>query len=381
MNGKIIKINKSINRTIIDFLNQALEKKGFDAIVIPVKVPAGDSFAWLLIQDKSLLENASPLPPIMSVQGAKALSSLTRLGKGNKKIAAVMRPCEIRASIELSKLKQVELENIFFISIDCPGALPLSDYIKEPEKSEEIFEKVIQEGESKSVRPVCQICDNFSLQSSDLHFGILGANNGNIFLIPNSEKGQNIFDKLEISADEEISEWENKVKTLTNKRKEKKTQVHQQLKSQVGGVDNLLETFSKCINCHNCMSVCPICYCRQCYFDSEALKLSPENYLLRAETKGALRFPSDTLFFQLGRMSHMSLSCVSCGTCEDACPMSVPVAQIFSFVADKNQTLFDYVPGKNREEPLPLVAYKEEEFKEIVKPYLEIYQKKEEKSV
>ncbi len=381
MNGKIIKINKSINKTIIDFLNQALEKEAFDAIVIPVKVPAGDSFAWLLIQDKSLLENAFPLPPIMPVQGAKALSALTRLGKGNKKIAAVMRPCEIRASIELSKLKQVELENIFLISIDCPGAIPLSDYLKKPKESEEIFEEAIQKWESEFVRPVCQICDNFSLSSSDLHFAILEANKENIFLIPNSHKGESILNKLNISADENISEWENKIKTITKKRKEKKTQIHQQLKTQILKVDNLLETFSKCINCHNCMSVCPICYCRQCYFDSEAFKLPPENFLLRAETKGSLRFPTDTLLFHLGRMSHMSLSCVSCGTCEDACPMSVPVAQIFSFVADKNQNLFDYVPGKNREEALPLVAYKEEEFKEIVKPYLETYQKKEEKSV
>ena len=123
------------------------------------------------------------------------------------------------------------------------------------------------------------------------------------------------------------------------------------------------------------MSVCPICYCRQCYFDSEAMKLPPENYLLRAETKGALRFPSDTLLFHLGRMSHMSLSCISCGTCEDACPMSIPVAQIFNLVADKNQNLFDYIPGKNIEEPLPLVDYKEDELQEIPKPYLETYQK------
>lgn len=380
MKGKILPINKSIEKTIVDFLNQTLEKEIFDAILIPLKVPAGDSFAWVLIQDKSLLKNAFPLPPIMPVQGAKALSSLTRLGKGNIKIAAVMRPCEIRASIELYKYKQVELENIYLISIDCPGALPFSDYLKEPKKSEEIFEEAIQKWESEFVKPVCQICDNFSIPSSDLHFGILGAKNGNIVLIPNSQKGKSILNKLDISAEESISEWENKIKTLTNDRKEKKAQIHQQLKSQIGGVDNLMDTFSKCINCHNCMSVCPICYCRQCYFDSEALRLPPENYLLRAETKGAFRFPSDTLLFHLGRMSHMSLSCVSCGTCEDVCPMSIPVAQIFSLVADRNQNLFDYVPGKNIEEALPLVAYKEEEFQEMVKPYLETYQKIDEKS-
>ena len=374
--NKIIPINKSIEKTIVNFLNQTLEKEIFDAILVPVKVPAGDSFAWILLQDKSLLKNAFPLPPIMPVQGAKALSSLTRLGKGNKTIAAVMRPCEIRASIELFKFKQVDLENIFLISIDCPGAIPLSDYLKKKNESEEVFKEAIKKWESESLKPVCQICDNFSLTSSDLHFGILGVKEGNILLIPNSPKGESVLRKLDVSTDENVSVWENRVQTLTNDRKEKKERVHKQLKSQIGGVDNLLDTFNKCINCHNCMSVCPICYCRQCYFDSEALKLNPENYFLRSENKGALRFPSDNLLFHLGRMSHMSLSCVSCGLCEDACPMSIPVAQIFSLVADSNQKLFDYGPGNNIEESLPLVAYKEEEFQEMVQPYLETYQKK-----
>ena len=61
----------------------------------------------------------------------------------------------------------------------------------------------------------------------------------------------------------------------------------------------------------------------------------------------------------------MSLSCVSCGACEDACPMSIPVAQIFSMIADETQGLFDYVSGRNLEEPLPLVNYKEGELREV----------------
>ena len=62
---------------------------------------------------------------------------------------------------------------------------------------------------------------------------------------------------------------------------------------------------------------------------------------------------------------HMSLSVVSCGACEDVCPVSIPVAQIFSRVADETQGLFDYVSGRSLEEPIPLVAYKEEELHEM----------------
>ena len=61
----------------------------------------------------------------------------------------------------------------------------------------------------------------------------------------------------------------------------------------------------------------------------------------------------------------MSLYCVSCGACEDACPVDIPVAQVFSMIADETQTLFDYISGRSLDEPLPLVAYKEEELHEV----------------
>ena len=51
-----------------------MEKGLFDAVLIPMKVPAGDSFVYVLIKDKSLIKDADPLPPVMSVQGAKAVS-------------------------------------------------------------------------------------------------------------------------------------------------------------------------------------------------------------------------------------------------------------------------------------------------------------------
>ena len=86
---------------------------------------------------------------------------------------------------------------------------------------------------------------------------------------------------------------------------------------------------------------------------------------MRAEAAGGLRLPPETSLFHVGRMLHMSLSCVSCGACEDACPTSIPVAQVFSLVGDRNQKEFSYVPGRSMDEPLPLRVYQEEEFEEV----------------
>ena len=113
------------------------------------------------------------------------------------------------------------------------------------------------------------------------------------------------------------------------------------------------------------MRVCPVCICRLCYFDSDKVKHPPDDYLDRAKSKGSIRFLPDTTLFHIGRMMHMSVSCVSCGACEDACSMSIPVAQIFSMIADETQGLFDYVSGRNIEEPIPLVTYQEEELHQM----------------
>ncbi|MDH5385016.1 MAG: 4Fe-4S dicluster domain-containing protein [Candidatus Aminicenantes bacterium] len=387
--GKTLPAKEGVNKAITDFLKQSLEKKCFEAILVPVKVLDTESYAWVLLKDESILDQADPLPPVMTVQGGRALSSLTKHGEIKHKVAAVMRPCEIRAAVELFKLKQINLDNITLISMDCPGAMPLSGYMADPEKTKNTFTKIMEKWEENdSLRPVCQICQRFSLPShlppspplssadqndpdssaSDLHIGLLGGDMKQIFLIPASAKGTELLEKLDLSPQDSLKNWESKVKEIIEKKIKKRETFNKKWLAEIKGMSKFIEAFDECLNCHNCMRVCPICYCQQCYFDSQTLKLTPDEYFQRAEKRGALRFPLDTLFFHLGRMSHMVLSCVSCGACEDACPMSIPVAQIFTAVGDQTQKDFNYVPGRNKEESLPLQFYLEDEFCEVEVP-------------
>jgi formate dehydrogenase subunit beta len=366
-----------LKEQVTEFIKQAVAKGCFDAVLIPLRLPGTDSFSHSLVRDEALLKDINPLPPIMPVQGARAISSLTRRGPGTKKIAALVRPCEARATAELLKLGQLDLENITVITIDCPGALPLADWAKDAKKAEATFAKVLKGEAAESLRPTCQVCDKFSATGAeDLHIGTLGAKSGGIFLIANSPKGEAIVDCLG-AAEADVSGWEKTVSSLTGQRKEKRKKFLDEFQGKTAGLDNLLDTFSQCINCHNCMRVCPICYCRQCFFDSPNMKFAFDDYLKRAETAGGLKLPPETLLFHIGRMLHMSLSCVSCGACEDACPTDIPVAQVFSLVGDRNQAAFDYVPGRSREEPLPLRVYEEKEFEEVEQSYLETSAKQE----
>jgi formate dehydrogenase subunit beta len=297
----------------------------------------------------------------MFVQGAKALSSITRLGKSKMMIAAIMRPCETRAAIELAKLGQVDLDNIIIISMDCPGVIPYSDFLKDPDKNIKLFNEAAKKHDDSIMRPTCQICNKSSMISGDLHIGTLGVKNDKFLLISNSKKGDEITNKLGIKLKDNIDVWKSKVKYISKDKSDKRKNANKKLKLKIGGIDNLVDNFIHCINCHNCMKVCPVCICRLCYFDSDQVKLPSEDYISKAEAKGSIRFLPDTTFFQIGRMMHMSISCVSCGSCEDACPMSIPVGQIFSMISDETQGLFDYVSGRSIDEKIPICSYKEDE--------------------
>jgi formate dehydrogenase subunit beta len=136
-------------------------------------------------------------------------------------------------------------------------------------------------------------------------------------------------------------------------------------REEVTGEEKLLTMFARCVNCHNCRDACPICYCRECLFDSPTFEFGADKYLDWAEKKDALRMPTDTLLFHLTRLNHMASSCVGCGLCQEACPNEVPVFSIFRMVGDKVQEVFEYVPGRSLEEEMPLSTFREDELQEV----------------
>jgi len=64
-------------------------------------------------------------------------------------------------------------------------------------------------------------------------------------------------------------------------------------------------------------------------------------------------------------MNHMSASCVSCGMCTSAFPSDIPVGTIFSAIGEQVQHAFEYVPGQDVTEALPLITFQPNEWMEI----------------
>jgi formate dehydrogenase subunit beta len=352
MTGARLATGQGLDLAVTDLVRRALEAGAADCALMPVEEPAGGGFAYVLIRDAELLERARALPPVMPVQGARALGGLGDSAAGSK-VLAVMRPCEARAAVELAKLEQVRPESVTVLTADCPGALPLATGLAEGGD-------LPAWTDNSGARPVCRVCDQFS-SGGDLHVATLGGKDGEALLVPLSEKGSALLEALGMAADADASAWEQEAGKLTAARREARAQAHEKLAAEATGLEKLVSFFAGCIGCHNCRSACPICYCRRCYIDGETRDVPAADHLGRARESGALRLLPDTVLFHIGRMAHMSLSCVSCGACEDACPADIPVAQLFSMVSARTQALFEYRPGSDPEGAVPLATFVESE--------------------
>ncbi len=374
--NKGIWIEGSVSKGIKKFLNRLLTDKNLEAVLMPAKNKTNDSYAWFLMGKDGLTESATPFPPIISVQGAKVVSYLTKKGGPWKKTAVLLRPCELRATIELAKLKQVDLNGLVLISFDCPGAYPFEKYFNEDQKTlDSEFELCIgTQSEPEGLRTVCSICTGFTGRGADIEINITGGESKGFWFVPGTDQGRQLIEK--VFKNNDYNSLDSRGVLLAERlgqRREKRDTILDSFRETVKGPENLMNVLSSCINCHNCSRVCPICFCRECYFDSRALISEADDMLIRAKRKKGLRLLPDLLLFHMGRMTHMSISCVSCGACEDACPANIPVSMLFSLAGKNTQKIFNYEPGRSVDEPVPYSVFKFEELEDFEVPYTKEY--------
>jgi formate dehydrogenase subunit beta len=373
MNTVIPIENNDVLAAMRGFLRRLIDGGVVDAILVPLQ--EGASVMPALVTDVALLERANPLMPMMPINNARAVSALT--GKqAPAKIGAVLRPCEIRALVELVKLQQATLEDLVIIGMDCPGTYELNEFLSKNaehgERSVANFAEYLtaaKEGrepviDGLELRPACQMCVHPAPENVDIHIHLFGVD---------VSQGLPITLKDEIAAALQITEpgagagesVSEAVARLTEGRKQVRENRLGEIRQKMTSNGGLSSLFTACIRCHNCMTACPICYCKTCLFKTAAFDHEPAYYLTAARRKGATRMLGDTLLFHMTRLNHMSTSCVSCGMCSSACPSDIPVGMIFSAIGERVQQTFEYVPGQSVAEPLPLITFQPHEWTEV----------------
>jgi len=365
----VIDVQHSTLGTIQDLLRSLLEKEVVDALLVPMFQMTGNVVP-MLVTDPSALDQADPLTPVLPINAARAASQLTMTGH-KEKLGLVLRACEIRALVELVKFQQVKLDSaegpsVRIIGVDCLGTYGITGWQGASGK-QQVLDALLAGAvtgelapyEGMAFRTACQMCEQPLPEGEhvDLTIGLVGVEAGHVYLKARDDLAQ----ALDLTANAAPPGRKAAAQKLVAARTEARDAAFAAFHERVHSMDGLLQEFSTCIRCHNCMTNCPICYCRECIFRTPTFEHDSELFYQWAERKGTVRMLPDTLLFHLTRLNHMVSSCVGCGMCTDACPVEIPVGTAFRAVGAKVQAIFDYHPGRSLAEAAPVQEFREDE--------------------
>jgi formate dehydrogenase subunit beta len=359
---------------------QALESKAVDAVLVISKgKDLYDAKPTLVTSSTDLAKTAGSLHC-----GTLLLPKLIKKyfdGAMNMKIGVTVKGCDAMAFYELAKRKQINLDNIFMIGVNCGGSVSpvlarrmIADkYGVDPDKvhKEEIDKGqfiIEYEGGHKGIsvdeledagygrRSNCRRCKMKVPRQADLacgNWGVIGARAGKAtFVEVCSEKGANLVDaavKKGLLATEAANpkglEIRGKVEGAMMKLGDKwRKRDFEGLGDGKTRLKKIMEETSRCIKCYSCISACPICYCVDCTTKNPA-------YVTPGEVP-------PNFMFHLIRFAHIADSCVNCGQCEELCPAEIPNALFMHAQQVELEKMFGHMPGISTE--LQLMAMVEE---------------------
>lgn len=293
---------------------------------------------------KGKAENLCLFNPVFSANGAFYLRRL--FAKGTR-LLLMLRPCEIRAYVELQKLAQIEREDIIAVSIDCFGAVSSKAEAKhiplEPAPLQEYFDKLIDG------RPACTTCREKRGIVGD--GGVRFTKDGGMRAFAYTDRGEEFLSLFEGEAEETADEI-----FITGFR--------QDAERFQTDMAEFSRDFAKCVLCKNCRDMCPVCYCVDCVFNGDDYLPKGDALLNKVFRTGSTGLPQGKELFHLIRMFHVSQTCVGCGACEEACPQGIPLTRYFKGNSERLQSIFSYISGRSVDEVIPYVTFQEDELKD-----------------
>jgi len=289
-------------------------------------------------------------------------------GAKTRKIGVTVKGCDVMGFIELARRKQINLDNIVMIGVNCGGSVspilarkmiadkfgvdPDKVHKEEIDKGQFIIEF---EGGHKGIsideleeagygrRSNCRRCKYKIPREADLacgNWGVIGDKAGKAtFVEVCSEKGANLVNgavKNGILATEAANpkglEIRGKVEGAMFKLGDK---WRRHDFTALGA--NLWETINKetsrCIKCYSCIENCPVCFTAADELKKSSLMVKP----------GEL--PPNSMF-HLRRFAHISDTCINCGQCEELCPMDIPMALFSHAIRTEGDAAFEPKLGK-----------------------------------
>jgi formate dehydrogenase subunit beta len=377
---KAIQDKGELGGAVTTLLKYALENKIVDAVLAVKKgKDLYDAQPVLITDPKELINTAGSLHC-----GTLLMSKLVKKffdGAEKMRLGITVKGCDMMGLYELAKRKQVNLDNLVMIGVNCGGSVSpfmarkmiTEKFGVDPDKvTKEEIDKgqfIIEfEGGHKGIsmdeledagygrRTNCRRCKLKVPRQADIacgNWGVIGDKAGKAtFIEICSEKGADLFNqavqagalKTEKAPDAGIAvrgKVEKAMLKLGDKWREK------DFKGLGEGNERLKKIMtdtSKCIKCYSCINACPICYCVECS--------TMKPYLV---PPGQVPPP---FMFHMIRFVHISDSCVNCGQCEELCPMDIKNSLYMHAIQQDLEKMFGHVPGIDMS--LPILALVEE---------------------
>jgi formate dehydrogenase subunit beta len=313
-----------------DFLHGLWVQNNLDAMLIPV-YHADNTLEPCLMSDPRYLEQADPFAPLELVNAAQRVAQAAR-ERPQARMAAVLRPCEVRALKEMAQLDSFNLDNWLIIGVDCLATFSSEDYawrVQKAGNAERLTHKALQFARQGGIaayrfRSACQMCVSQGSLEADLNISLLGLPVHKLVLI--GTENQHLAEKLGLAlltSGQAPSLLIEQRQRMLEKIAARHDRVREHTTSNLANhmpieLNELANLLMNCARqdppCQACLEVCP---------------LWTE---LNLRSNGGL---SNKL-----KVEQWLESCVQCGLCEDVCPKHTPLVAIINRIS---QTLQDRV--------------------------------------
>jgi len=324
-----------------DFVEAIWQEAELDGMLVPLNGTAKGGMTPTLIRERARLHEVNPFKPLMTENAARYIPALLN-DHPEQRLGAILRPCEVRALIEMSKHNGFNPEPILLVSVDCLATFDADEYAWRAERkrtgallSDEALQFARQGGiVPYRYRSACQICYSPEAKAADLNILVLGLQARRHLLVQARDEmtAENLH--LDVHTDRVApAELQVQHERVVEKLEERRRYTRERLCANLGellprNVEALVDRFEACQDCQRCLEVCPIC---------------------------SVDFPrhDDSGRFLSQDLCRWLISCAGCGMCEQACPQDQPLCAIFGHIREQLMAETDYEPGRAFADPLP----------------------------
>jgi formate dehydrogenase subunit beta len=305
------------------------------------------------ITDPAYIDRVNPFMPLMEMNIARMIPGIIAEHPGTW-VGALLRPCELRALIEMAKHTSLDLGNFITFSVDCLGTLPADEYQWRLERThkphqpgnqdvpgnpDELANEALKFARQGGVvpyrfRPACQVCISPSAGQADVNLFVLGLPvRQNILLSISAGKLPDNLDTQKLTLQKTDQSLIFRHEQIVERMIEQHTRTIQRVNDTLGDqlpedVEAVIKQLTTCGDCQACMDVCPICSVDRPYQDANGS-------------------------YNRNTVMRWLISCAGCGMCEQACPNHLPTAAIFAHIRQQLDQEWEYLPGRSIDDKLP----------------------------